>query len=112
MTDIEKMTLPELKEHRRAVDALISRREVEDRQKAMEAAREAAKQLGFDINDLFGGSRQASSGIKVKKERTAAVPKYAHPENPSETWPGKGRQPAWFKAALEAGKSAEDMLIK
>lgn len=111
VADIEKMTLPELREHRKAVDALISQREVEDRQKAIEAARQAAKQLGFDINDLFGGSRQMAIGGE-KKARKPVEPKYAHPENASVTWSGRGRQPDWFKDAIKEGKTDKDLLIK
>ncbi|MBT8410687.1 MAG: H-NS histone family protein, partial [Octadecabacter sp.] len=35
----------------------------------------------------------------------------ANPADPSQQWTGKGRQPNWYKAAIEAGKSPESMAI-
>ena len=52
------------------------------------------------------------TGGKVKKARASSPPKYRHPENPSLTWSGRGRQPAWYKELVEAGTSEEDLLIR
>jgi hypothetical protein len=40
-----------------------------------------------------------------------AGPKYRNPENPAETWSGKGSRPAWVEAALAEGKSLESLEI-
>lgn len=55
----------------------------------------------FDITaeDLFPAE-------KAKSEQV-----YCNPENPSQTWSGCGRKPAWFIKQIEAGFSAEDMRI-
>jgi DNA-binding protein H-NS len=45
------------------------------------------------------------------KGKAPAAPKYRHPENPELTWSGRGRKPKWFVAALEQGKTPEEMLI-
>jgi DNA-binding protein H-NS len=39
------------------------------------------------------------------------APKYRNPENPSETWAGRGLKPRWLSAALKSGKTQEDFLI-
>jgi DNA-binding protein H-NS len=39
------------------------------------------------------------------------VQKYRNPDNPSETWAGRGRPPKWVQAALESGQSLEDLAI-
>nr|WED69767.1 H-NS histone family protein [Pectobacterium colocasium] len=39
------------------------------------------------------------------------APKYAHPDNPSLTWSGRGKQPNWFKEALAAGKTQAQLLL-
>ncbi|WP_168219765.1 H-NS histone family protein [Pseudotabrizicola formosa] len=116
MADIEKMTLPELREHRKSVDALISQREVEDRQKAIEAAKEAARQFGFEIGDLFGGSRPQGSTASTggdKKPRKPVEPKYAHPTDPTKVWSGRGpNPPAWMQELIALGQEKKDFLIK
>jgi DNA-binding protein H-NS len=38
-------------------------------------------------------------------------PKYCNPENPSETWTGRGNQPRWVRMQLGLGKQLEDFRI-
>jgi DNA-binding protein H-NS len=40
-----------------------------------------------------------------------AGPKYRNPDNPSETWSGKGNRPLWVETALAEGKSLESLEI-
>ncbi|HEY6369913.1 MAG TPA: H-NS histone family protein [Candidatus Sulfotelmatobacter sp.] len=39
------------------------------------------------------------------------APKYRNPDNPSETWAGRGLQPRWLAAALKSGKKLEHFAI-
>src|SRR5437867_3660071 len=39
-------------------------------------------------------------------------PKYRNPDQPSETWAGRGRQPRWLVAQLISGKRIDDFRIK
>ena len=38
-------------------------------------------------------------------------PKYCNPEDPSETWTGRGNQPRWVRMQLSLGKRLEDFRI-
>ena len=38
-------------------------------------------------------------------------PKYRNPERPSETWPGRGKQPRWVGAPSGKGMKVDDLLI-
>src|SRR5215813_1635594 len=49
------------------------------------------------------------SGIGV---RGPVPPKYRNPQNPEETWAGRGLRPKWLAAAIKGGKSADDFLIR
>jgi DNA-binding protein H-NS len=40
------------------------------------------------------------------------APKYRNPDQPSETWAGRGKQPRWLVAQLKSGKRIEDFRIK
>jgi DNA-binding protein H-NS len=69
--------------------------------------------MGFTLDELVGNPEATPKRKKsIAKPKKASPPKYAHPENPAMTWTGKGRQPNWFKEALDAGKTADDLLIK
>ena len=39
------------------------------------------------------------------------LPKYRNPDQPSETWSGRGKQPRWLTTQLRSGKRIEDFLI-
>lgn len=41
----------------------------------------------------------------------AVAPKYRNPENPAETWAGRGLKLKWLTAAIKAGKKQDDFLI-
>ena len=100
---LSKMSLKELKAQRAEVDAAISNfeeRRINDAKKAIEAV---AKEHGVSIGDIYGAGK--------KRKKAKAVAKFANPENASETWSGRGRQPAWYKTAVSDGKSPESMEI-
>jgi DNA-binding protein H-NS len=39
-------------------------------------------------------------------------PKFRNPDNPAETWSGRGRQPRWVAQQLRLGKRMEELTIK
>jgi DNA-binding protein H-NS len=39
-------------------------------------------------------------------------PKYCNPDQPSETWSGRGKQPRWLVAQLRSGRRVEDFRIQ
>ncbi len=43
--------------------------------------------------------------------RGKVAPKYRNPENPSETWAGRGLKPRWLAAAIKSGKKLDDFSI-
>jgi DNA-binding protein H-NS len=53
-----------------------------------------------------GATASRRGGARGKVE-----PKYRNPENPAETWAGRGLRPRWLSAAIKAGKKLEDFSI-
>ena len=103
--DLDAMNLDELKALRKDVDRSIAQYEDRKRKDAMAALEAKAAEMGFALSDLTG------SGAEAKKGKAAQPPKYAHPENPSMTWSGRGRQPKWILDAVADGRSKDDFLI-
>ena len=103
--NLDTLSLEELKALRKDTDKAIANYEKRKRQEALAAAEAAAKESGFSLAELLG---DVKSG---KGKSTVNPPKYRHPENPELTWTGKGRQPAWIKEAVDAGKPLDDYLI-
>ncbi|WBU56381.1 H-NS histone family protein [Paracoccus sediminicola] len=102
MLDLENLSLKELRDLRTQVDRSIASFEERKRREAMAAVEEAAREHGFSLNELTGG--KARRGARV-------AAKYANPEDPSQTWTGRGRRPRWVQDALGSGKSLEDLAI-
>lgn len=64
---------------------------------------------GLTLADIYPA--QGGRGGKGGK-RGAVAPKYRNPEDPSQTWTGRGKRPLWFAAAIKRrGVTAESLLI-
>lgn len=101
--DINTLSFKELKDLQSQVTKAISTFEDRKKKEALAELEEKARALGFSLAEL--------TGAVVSRKRAPAVPKYKNPANSSETWSGRGRKPRWFVAALQAGKSPNDMAI-
>jgi DNA-binding protein H-NS len=100
-TDLSKLSLDDLKAMKKDVEKAIKDFAKRKRSEAMKEIQAVAKKHGISMDDIVGG----------KGKKAKAAPKYANPSNASETWSGRGRQPAWYKEALKAGKKPETMEI-
>ena len=101
-SQLEKMTLKDLKSLRNKVEKAIRSKHDRERVELRSKMRQMAEQAGFSLSDLFGGK-----GGK----RGPASAKFAHPDDPSLTWSGRGRMPKWLSEKVKAGASPQDFRI-
>lgn len=99
--DLTKLSLDELKSLRKDVDRAIADFQKRKRSEAMKEIQAVAKKHGLSVEDIVGG--------KAKGRKSKSPAKYRNPEDASQEWSGRGRQPVWFKDAVAAGKSPESM---
>ena len=50
--------------------------------------------------------------VSERRPYPPVPPKYRNPDQPSETWAGRGKQPRWLVAQLGSGKRIDDFKIK
>ena len=62
-----------------------------------------ARISGF-VGRFISGRSHSLKGRKV-------AAKYRNPENPSETWAGRGARPRWLQAYLKDGRNIDDFAI-
>lgn len=102
--DLSNMSMDELvaleKDVQKAKASFEKKRVIE----ARKAIENAAKEYGLTVEEVLGANAGGGSAQK-------GAPKYANPENADQTWTGRGRQPAWYKAAIEAGQEPEALEI-
>jgi DNA-binding protein H-NS len=104
--DLDGLTLKQLEDLRERVEAAINDTRVREKVELRQKFAELAAKSGLSLNDVMetGGG----SGRRGKK----VAPKYQNPDNPSETWTGRGRKPLWLVAKLGRSGKIEQFLIK
>ncbi len=111
--DLKSMTRKQLEKLSADIDKALARVTRTEMKEALAAAEKAAKAHGFSLSEIAPGGRPAETPKKkaAKKPKKSGIPRYANPDDKSQTWTGKGRRPDWFLAAMEAGKSPDDLAV-
>ena len=67
---------------------------------------EQRKALESELSKLgrYSGGPGRAKAFGRGIARRGVAPKYRNPDNPSETWAGRGLKPRWLAAAIKEGK--------
>jgi len=109
--DLNAMSRKELEKLKAKIEKALQKLDAKDRKAALVAAEKAAAAHGYSLAEItsdMAPKKQAKSKAAAKAPSPA---KYKNPDDPDQTWSGKGRQPAWFKSAVAAGVSTDTMKI-
>jgi DNA-binding protein H-NS len=98
---LKTMSIDQLVKLKDQVEAALASKVIEQRRALESELSKLGRYQGGRTKSVFG--RGGSRG--------AVAPKYRNPENPSETWAGRGLKPRWLTAAMKGGKSLEDFAI-
>lgn len=83
------ITIEEIDETIRALNALRAEKQREAMNTLKETMRNMAAKSGLTVDEIFGRSLRGGKAKKV-------AAKWRNPDNPAETWTGRGRRPkAW-----------------
>lgn len=97
-------TLSELLAQKAALEKQIAEAQREERSQAIAQIRSLMAQYGLTLADIAGkAAAPAAAGPKV-------APKYRDPAT-GATWSGRGLQPKWLKAALDAGHPLSEFAL-
>jgi DNA-binding protein H-NS len=97
--NLKSMSVDRLSKLKHQIDAALAAR-IADERRTLQA------QLGKLAR--FGDGRMRFKG---SGPRGVVPPKYRNPDNPDETWAGRGLRPRWLAAALKSGKKLEHFAI-
>lgn len=98
-TDLERMTYAELKEMETRIGRLMVQKRDQERAALKDKITALAREHGFDVRELVGPGKGRNGSVAVK---------YRDPQNPENTWTGRGRMPRWMAAATKGGKVKKD----
>jgi DNA-binding protein H-NS len=100
---LKTMSIDKLMKLKDQVEAALASKVTEQR-RALES--ELSK-----LGRFQGGAGRGKSAPGRGGARGTVAPKYRNPENPTETWAGRGLKPRWLTAAIKGGKKPDDFLI-
>lgn len=99
------MSEKELLALKNSIEKALARIEKKRKIEARKAIAAEARKHGFSLSDLLpdAAGKKAVSSSTVSKSKKPVAPKYRDPNDSARTWSGRGRQPQWYKSAIEAG---------
>lgn len=110
--EIQTLEIHDLLRMKNIVDKLVSeharKRDLALLADARKAATELAGTYGFSLADL---TKNGESRLAARRGKSPSKPLYVDPDDFCNAWSGKGRQPEWLRAEIEAGKTLQDFLI-
>jgi DNA-binding protein H-NS len=98
------MSFDELIKLRDNITGLIARK-ADSARKELEATLALIENLSVKAVE-----RRKVRGSTLRGKKVA--PKYRNPDNPSETWAGRGGTPRWVRDQLKKGRKIEDLAVK
>ena len=105
-SDLANLSSTEIRAQIARLTEELKRREAEEKRDFFAQIVERAEELNISSDEVLRALRGTGA-----RRKTAGVPMYRNPDNPDETWTGRGRKPGWLISRLEAGTSLEDMKI-
>ena len=107
--NLESMSIDEMWQlHERVIQVLSARltsekRELEKRLAKLRQDKDLPRPLSAD--------QPAKDRVQKRRKYPRVLPRYRNPDDPSETWSGRGKQPRWLAAALTKGRAIDEFKI-
>jgi DNA-binding protein H-NS len=106
--DLYSVSIDELWTLHEQVGAVLSEKIVAEKRQLEE--RLARLNRAIANKGKMAGARSDQRGA-VRRKYPPVLPKYQNPNDRSETWAGRGKQPRWLVSQIKAGKKMSDFLI-
>ena len=106
-SELEAMPLDELWSLHEVISAVLFER-LQDQKRQLEKRLSLLNQGAPSFETL--NESHPHENRTTRRKYPAVRPRYRNPET-SETWSGRGKQPRWLIAAMEAGRSLDDLRI-
>jgi len=106
--DVSHLTVNQLDDLIAQAQQEITRKKALARKSLIADMEKLARDAGVSLGELF----PEAGNTKPAKVKSSVAAKYRNPNDASQTWTGRGRQPLWIAALLAEGKSLDSLLIK
>lgn len=99
--NLDTLSIVELGKLKYNIEYAISNRKQTELLDVRRKLDDLVEESGFTLQEI----------LEAKSARKPVQPKYRNPENPENTWTGRGRRPLWVEQCLSTGKTLDDLLI-
>lgn len=104
-TDLERLSAEELADVIANAQRALKEIQNSKRRGVIAQIKELAASIGVSVEIIDGDKAVAPKrGGKV-------APKYRNPNDPEQTWTGRGMKPRWLQALVDQGHDANDFAI-
>ena len=99
--DLSNLSASDLRALQENIKQQLKKREQQEITSAREQIMAIAQSVGVSLSDLINGIK------RPQKEKSTVAVQYRNPDDMTQEWTGRGRQPKWIKAWIDAGKSLD-----
>lgn len=101
--ELSELSIDKLRQLSKEVEKELRRKQAEERKKIYAQMKDLAASVGMTVNEVLENE---------SRKRAQSQAKYQNPENPEQTWSGRGKRPKWLQEALRQGKRLEDLKVQ
>ena len=105
--DINSLSISELESLTQKASTLIEAKKEQSLDEAYSRIVQIAQEAGLTLEELVEHGTKKT----VQPAKKPVKPRYQNPDNTTETWTGRGKQPRWLAEKIKAGAKSEDFLI-
>ncbi len=107
--DLSNLSNEEMKELQKQLEHEQEERDVKRFEEVAKQFKEGAASVGMTPEEVV--MRMQRGGKKSLIRKAMKSVQYRNPENPLETWLGRGKRPNWLNEKLDNGASLEDFKV-
>lgn len=105
--ELNTLPLHELRELIAEAERMLKVRQQEARKEVIAQIHAMAEDVGITVT-----IRETESAKRGRANKGSKVPaKFRNPDNPTQTWSGRGVKPRWLQALLDEGRDIEEFRI-
>lgn len=104
MSEYKNLSENELQAVIEKAEKALKEKKIEKRKEVIAQIRELADSIGVTVEIHDSENKTAKAVKKVSA-------KYCNPDDPAQTWTGRGLTPKWMKTLVDAGRDKSEFLI-
>jgi DNA-binding protein H-NS len=104
--DLDAMSVDEMWELHEQIGQVLSARLTSEKRELEKRLAQLRRE-----SEIHSAPAEALGARRERRKYPRVYPKYRNPDEPFETWSGRGKQPRWLIAALKTGRKIDEFMI-